>query len=81
MNRRDLLKSFAGVCAVSGIKEVNCDKIDAEDIIILKSPYHLSETEISNIQKCSKEVFGTRKVVILSGGMDIGVIRKNALCT
>jgi hypothetical protein len=76
INRRELLKAFAGTCAVAGVREVQTDTIKDGDVIVLKMQRLLSHEEVSELKRQTEAFFPKQKVIVLTGGMDIEVLRK-----
>jgi hypothetical protein len=75
--RREILKAFAGVCAVSGIKEIEIDRIAPEDTIILSTPEMLTAENYERLKRSAEDTFGNgQRVIVLDGGMRLSVLRK-----
>lgn len=76
MRRRDLLKAFAATVSSAGITEVQIGEIPPGAIIVLKHPGNPSQQEFERLKQEAAAIFGNRKIVILTGGLSIEVLKE-----
>lgn len=76
MNRRDLLKALASIVPAVTVKMLPVPKPD--DLIVLECPGFLTEAELEEIARQSREFFGrgATPVLVLSEGVKLKVVSR-----
>lgn len=77
MNRRDLLKSLAGVAALPMVKSVEVLRVQPEDTIVITCQAPLSAAAAERLREMWLRAMPShQRVVVLDGGLDLKVVRK-----
>ncbi len=73
MNRRDILKAFAGVALVPSVSVL---RREPSDVIVIEAPGHLSAETIAHMRHMFSRVgIDPRKVVVLEAGLTMKIAK------
>jgi hypothetical protein len=64
--------------SVDLIQSLSVLSLQPGDIVVLKCQQHLSRDAVDHLREVLKPKLGDHEVMILDGGLDIGVLRKEA---
>lgn len=76
MNRRDLLKAFAGVSALPMVKNVEVLRLAPQDTIVITCDVELCEAEHDALAQTMRRLFSGQRMLVLDKGFDIKVVRR-----
>lgn len=76
MNRRELLKAFAGVSALPMVKNVEALRLSPQDVLVITCNRDLSEDEHDSLRATLRNLFPYQKVLVLDSGLDVKVVRQ-----
>ena len=71
ISRREYFKRFAGACAAAGITTMQAATIKPEDVIVLRHPGRVRESDLTHLRDEMRLAFPKRKVLILEDGWTI----------
>ena len=77
MNRREALLTFLALPATTVITKT---QIQAQDLLVITAPGHISEESAKRIKKFTEEVFNDLniKVMVMGEGLTLSIVREGA---
>lgn len=79
MNRRDLLRSIAGVAALPAlpaVKSAEVLRLNPEDTLVITTKDDLDVEDEARLFRTFQQYFPNQRVLVLSHGLDVKVVRR-----